>query len=335
METVADCADDRRPEPNAIKVPLALSPEGTLVEPTAATRGVRYACPGCLSEVRLRAGAIVRHHFAHLPSLVCSGETVLHKTAKLLIQSAVTAAIRREAPISLELACGHCRHPFQVPFPVDRVGRAEVEWRDVTGRVIDVMLLEGDEARLGVEILVSHAVDEEKASDLAFPWVELDARHVLQNATVWRPLQYALKTRICKPCRALERAIKSVQAEFRAELKRKWRIDEPAGYSMELARCWKCSELLPMFHWGDGAWDRREPPSPRPATVQWRYSKTIGDNYWANTCPKCKSLQGDFFAGRAAAEFYSEVYNIAMRRIGELAKHFEQPRRADVRTLAR
>ena len=255
--------------------------------------------------------------------MTCSGETVLHKTAKLLIQSAVTAAIRGDAPIMFEIECDGCRRPFQVQFPAGCVERAEMEWRDATGRVIDVMLLAGDEARLGVEILVSHAVDEEKARDLSFPWIELDATHVLENARVWRPLQHALKTRTCKPCQALDRAIEDVYAEFLAELKRKWRIDEPAGYSMGLARCWKCSELIPIFEWGNGAWDKSEPPSPRSATVQWRYSKTIRDHYWANTCPRCKSLQGGFFAWRAPIEFDFEVRDIAMSRIGELAKHFE------------
>ncbi|MBL8151643.1 MAG: hypothetical protein JNN15_17085, partial [Blastocatellia bacterium] len=30
-------------------------------------------------------------------------------------------------------------------------------------------------------------------------------------------------------------------------------------------------------------------------TVQYRFSKTVGDKYWVNTCPYCESIQGDFF----------------------------------------
>ena len=33
----------------------------------------------------------------------------------------------------------------------------------------------------------------------------------------------------------------------------------------------------------------------RVSNFQMKYSKTVGQSYYANTCPKCKSLSGDFF----------------------------------------
>jgi hypothetical protein len=33
----------------------------------------------------------------------------------------------------------------------------------------------------------------------------------------------------------------------------------------------------------------------RVPTFQFRYSKTVGSKYFANTCPSCGSLSGDFF----------------------------------------
>ena len=33
----------------------------------------------------------------------------------------------------------------------------------------------------------------------------------------------------------------------------------------------------------------------KPRTIQERYSRTAGEEYLANTCPFCESLQGDFF----------------------------------------
>lgn len=33
----------------------------------------------------------------------------------------------------------------------------------------------------------------------------------------------------------------------------------------------------------------------RVPTFQLRYSKTVGDKYYANTCPRCGMLSGDFF----------------------------------------
>ncbi|HHW57747.1 MAG TPA: hypothetical protein GXX15_08810 [Clostridia bacterium] len=34
---------------------------------------------------------------------------------------------------------------------------------------------------------------------------------------------------------------------------------------------------------------------PIPSTLQYRYSKTVGHKYWANVCPYCGSVQGDWF----------------------------------------
>jgi hypothetical protein len=34
---------------------------------------------------------------------------------------------------------------------------------------------------------------------------------------------------------------------------------------------------------------------PMPRTIQHCYSKEAGSKYWANTCPFCKSVQGDYF----------------------------------------
>ena len=34
---------------------------------------------------------------------------------------------------------------------------------------------------------------------------------------------------------------------------------------------------------------------PRPPTIQKRFSRTIREIYWANGCPRCGTLQGDFY----------------------------------------
>ena len=59
-----------------------------------ATKGPQYYCPNCKSEVILKQGRIVIHHFAHKPPTDCSwakGETREHLLAKTLLRDAFRA----------------------------------------------------------------------------------------------------------------------------------------------------------------------------------------------------------------------------------------------------
>lgn len=67
-------------------------------------------------------------------------------------------------------------------------------------------------------------------------------------------------------------------------------------YECESYVCWKCRMPMLVFNWyGHELWDHKLPPDPRPPSVQFRFSKTIGRHYWANTCTNCDAIQGDFF----------------------------------------
>jgi len=68
-------------------------------------------------------------------------------------------------------------------------------------------------------------------------------------------------------------------------------------YRATYSECWKCNEDILLFTWPGCRNENEEitPKEPRPKTVQYRYSKTAGINYWSNTCPYCESLQGEFF----------------------------------------
>jgi hypothetical protein len=46
---------------------------------------------------------------------------------------------------------------------------------------------------------------------------------------------------------------------------------------------------------GKGLWTEDRPPDPIPQTLQFRFSKTIGRQFWMNICPSCSQPQGDFF----------------------------------------
>jgi hypothetical protein len=71
-------------------------------------------------------------------------------------------------------------------------------------------------------------------------------------------------------------------------------IDEP--YRVKAHSCWQCHSRILVFTWtGHYLWCLDRPPAPIPRTVKWSWSSSVNHSYWANTCPCCEAVQGDFF----------------------------------------
>lgn len=73
----------------------------------------------------------------------------------------------------------------------------------------------------------------------------------------------------------------------------------PQGYQYRYAPydCWKCEKQIIIFKWNDllPPEENIKPPAPIPLTIRQRYTVMSGETYWANVCPVCDSVQGDFF----------------------------------------
>jgi hypothetical protein len=73
----------------------------------------------------------------------------------------------------------------------------------------------------------------------------------------------------------------------------------PGGYKYRYApyECWKCHKKMIIYKWTNSLIEGNieEPPEPIPSSVQKRYTKTSNETYWANVCPNCDSVQGDWF----------------------------------------
>jgi len=73
----------------------------------------------------------------------------------------------------------------------------------------------------------------------------------------------------------------------------------PAGYKYRYApySCYKCGKDILIFKWGNSllAGEVEKPPLPMPETLKQRHTNMSGETYWANVCPYCDSVQGDFF----------------------------------------
>lgn len=60
--------------------------------------------------------------------------------------------------------------------------------------------------------------------------------------------------------------------------------------------CWKCHQPMIVYTWvGHELGAQSCPIEGRPATIQFRYSKQLGEKYFVNVCPHCQMIQGDFF----------------------------------------
>lgn len=200
-------SDPENTSKNGFRVPFGLSTAGRLVLADHATRGEPYRCPACKSSLVYRAGAIKRRHFAHKPSFACTGETVLHQSAKLRIAEVIRAAIHGGPPIYMNILCSGCDRRFDVAFPAKTIDEVKLEGRVDSGRIADVLLLQTGVHRFAIEIRVTHAVSSEKSSNFGIYWIELDAQEVLEDPYRWISLAYYLKKSRCPECTERQKII--------------------------------------------------------------------------------------------------------------------------------
>lgn len=277
-----------------LRVPFAIDGEDRLHSPETAEKGKTYFCPACKEVVILKRGEIRTAHFAHKVSETCNQETIIHKTAKLLVQKAVNdwKSGKSDSP-TLQRECQICYTRISQSLP-EKVDSAILEYRLPDGFIADVALNVNGKPEAAIEIRVTHAVDEVKANRLSVPFIELDGYDVIENPAVWKPIEDKFKPLICAQC-------KSTYSRFQArarQIAKASNLELPdVYYRYGICKCWKCKREIVVFTWPkDGMHDQSAPKvKPIPRTVQYRFSKTVGDKYWANTCPYCQSIQGDFF----------------------------------------
>lgn len=275
-----------------LKAPFALDSSQQLLSPEVAEKGQEYFCPACGDPVILKKGDVKVVHFAHKLSDACSQETIIHKTAKLLVLSAVTEwKSGKRVPPLVKRQCRACNATINQPLP-DKVQSATMEYRLSDGFVADVALMANEQALAAVEIRVTHAVDEVKAATLSVPFIELDGNEVLADPNVWKPVVDSFKPFPCQNCEDIVNKFSSKISEI-AGLKN---IRLPSSYyRYSFCRCWKCKKDTLVFTWPGKESNVIPLRQPRPANIQYRFSKTVGSKYWANVCVHRGALQGDFF----------------------------------------
>jgi hypothetical protein len=160
--------------------------------------------------------------------------------------------------------------------------------------VVDVALLDAAGVpRLGLEVLVSHAVDDAKAIALGeLPWIEIQAK-AMTNPAIWPVLRVVGRVSAvdCPACAGR----RAKRRELTLEIAARYELDAPGLDYMAVGHdCWKCGRKSPVFFW-PGIGEFWPAPQPGPRTVKVRYSKTISRSYPSNGCVHCDALVGDFF----------------------------------------
>jgi hypothetical protein len=139
-------------------------------------------CPVCQELVTLKLGKVRIHHYAHRTEVVCPAnipETALHLNIKLHIAD----QLRRRLSLIIAQPCDgayRCKNTNRVPW-LSGWDEVEVEYRFDNYRP-DIALLKDGNVLGAIEVLVSHAMSEEKERYFAkhqVSWVEVTGKECL------------------------------------------------------------------------------------------------------------------------------------------------------------
>lgn len=278
-----------KPERQPFRVKFGRCPDGRIIPVEDANRDTRYECPACRSPLTLKSGQIRAKHFAHAANSNCSPETVQHKVAKTLLCEAVRAWREDDAPVPQlhrpKRTCWICLDTVPQALP-ETVLSARQEVPVAGGRVADVGLFGADGLLAVIEVLWSHAVDEDKQSQLeqaGIPWGEVDASDVLKDALHWRLVQdrfRPLREAECSRCRA---TIRNARARVEELLERDGvTLPDSRNYRVGVTRCSSCGGDMLFFRWPAGS---PIPPRPKAVHLEMLPFDSPRPTRWANRCP--------------------------------------------------
>jgi hypothetical protein len=294
-------SDEEIIDKKKFRIPLALDMSNTLVLPSDAEKGNKYCCPACHEPIILRKGNVYAAHFSHHISSICTSETILHLTAKMLIQKAVRDwnSGNNDAPFIIR-KCIICESDIITKLH-KMITDAELEYRIENGLVADVALMSKSELKAIVEIRVTHAVDENKVSNITVPFIELDGETVIKEPNLWKTIAHNSPRNICNNC---EDKYKKFMLKVKCMAERNKIILPTDFYRYSICSCYRCKRQIIVYAWpkndivnfdDDNVETQSSPmPEPIPCTIQYRYSKFFDSYDWVNTCPYCNCTQSDY-----------------------------------------
>lgn len=280
-----------------LRTPYGIGLDGRPVHASEAVRGQPYYCPSCNSLLTLKAGEVLVKHFAHQVDTSCTGETIAHQTAKLLLAKVIREQIdspQTAKKILLLGRCDCCREPHHTYLGSAIFSGVSVE-EPIGEFVCDVVAYRDGKPSLAIEVVATHKVTQQKAEKLSIPWVEVGANAIIENPYRWAPVASRLKPVLCVACRPKLKRLADVAAKHGQPLERYAGYRDPnrATYLAAIRKCWKCQEEMISYWWQGVPFCETDPPEPKPPSIQFRWSKAYGGKYWANCCPGCGQIDGD------------------------------------------
>jgi hypothetical protein len=194
----------------------------------------------------------------------------------------------------LDCRCSSCDRVFDKTLPKGTFSDADIE-REIGRFRCDVVGLRGTEVVLAIEVCETNPVRAEKGKELAVPWIEVKSNVILADPYYWHPVQSRLKPVVCPACERAAKKLFGIAKKWKLPMTHEAAAGNPAKspYLAAIARCWKCHEDIIWYWWRGVPFCEAAPPDPAPPSVQLRYSKRYGGEYWANCCPNCDAIQGD------------------------------------------
>lgn len=141
---------------------FAVDEKGCITDINEAVSENSYYCPACHEKLTLRTkGDKRRPHFAHKAKSNCSHgyETALHLMAKTIVEDAESFYLPE-----LSFLRSDIRREIVVEGQYVKFAHVELEkdLDDIVPDVIGYVAIKGKEVPIAIEILVTHAVDQEK-----------------------------------------------------------------------------------------------------------------------------------------------------------------------------
>lgn len=161
----------------AVRLPVALAPDGSLRWARDRPRHEACTCVGCGAPVVLRAGSERQAHFAHSSRAPCSAETALHRATITLLAEQIERASRERQVLAAPQPCEDCdrvaiRNLARLP-DLRALREHTVSSRGRTARP-DLVFIHGARRAYALEVVVTHAPEDAARAvmaELALPIV--------------------------------------------------------------------------------------------------------------------------------------------------------------------
>lgn len=175
-----------------IRYSFAEDATGKMVKIDDAVRGASYRCPQCGQEMIPKLGEVNAHHFAHKSECACSGESYLHKIAKLKFKETFDRASKFVLEYRMPVRCPNHKNKQTCVFADEECNSFDptirkldlkaifdecmIEQQVDNGRFVADVLLRDSSGRtdkiLMIEFYHSHKCDTEKIRS-GYPIVEI------------------------------------------------------------------------------------------------------------------------------------------------------------------